>query len=581
MKFLHIYATICVILFTYVATNNNVVHANKIYQRNQVNKHNLVKNLIVSSTNNKQHNSKVDTEGPKVEIPKPTSKDASKLPMAKTDTSTVVAQDKNNKPASTKLSKTEIVKTEETAKEEDDKKKVGSNKVSMPNVKAANVIVTSTTTHGTGATGTTGAKEEPVPKHKKVPPPTGPLPTPQELPLKDYVKWNRPETPTIIQFRIVLQYLFALSQREEMLDIGFKTYRMWNDPRLRYSTAGGGKSYEKEGYEVEPNLIWRPQFEIRNAVEKVVLNEDVNIFPDGTVVYSQRIRAKVTVDFDVGWFPFDAQALHLQYAMFGRSTAKTVVVDATTVDWKPAFPDQKSSTNFLIDSDLAGTTQMSWIIRNFTGKVESLTNEATKMEYKEVMCTLSIQRGKFHYLLVFVAPMIFIVLTGAANFHFDVRDLEPRVQITAALLMSLVALQYSIEQSLPQVSYAIWINWYLFMCYCFLFIQCISFVLLIWIAGPREDGTWTRKPHQEDSAEAQESLKEQIQTPLLQRNVEDGKNQVIVTSTINGESIVIEKEASEAELLAKKYNRWLAYGYPIGFFIVNVLMFSVVPDLLS
>ena len=119
------------------------------------------------------------------------------------------------------------------------------------------------------------------------------------------------------------------------------------------------------------------------------------------------------------------------------------------------------------------------------------------------------------------------------------------------------------------------------MCYCFLFIQCISFVLLIWIAGPREDGTWTRKPHQEDSAAAQESLKEQISTPLLQRNVEDGKNQIIVTSTINGESIVIEKEASEAELLAKKYNRWLAYGYPIGFFIVNVLMFSVVPDLLS
>ena len=95
MKFLHIYITICVILFTYAATNNNVVHANKIYQRNQVNKHNLVKNLIVSSTNNKQHNSKVDTEGPKVEIPKPTSTDASKLPMAKTDTSTVVAQDKN------------------------------------------------------------------------------------------------------------------------------------------------------------------------------------------------------------------------------------------------------------------------------------------------------------------------------------------------------------------------------------------------------------------------------------------------------------------------------------------------------
>ena len=71
------------------------------------------------------------------------------------------------------------MKNGRNSKEEDDKKKVGSNKVSMPNIKAANVIVTSTTTHATGATGTTAAKEEPVPKHKKVPPPTGPLPTPQ------------------------------------------------------------------------------------------------------------------------------------------------------------------------------------------------------------------------------------------------------------------------------------------------------------------------------------------------------------------------------------------------------------------
>ena len=81
------------------------------------------------------------------------------------------------------------------------------------------------------------------------------------------------------------------------------------------------------------------------------------------------------------------------------------------------------------------------------------------------------------------------------------------------------------------------------MCYCFLFIQCISFVVLIYIAGPREDGTCTRKPHQEDSAEAQETLKDQIKRPLL-HNVEDGKNEVIVTDSINCEAIVIEKVPS-------------------------------------
>jgi hypothetical protein len=506
------------------------------------------------------------TKGKGTEGDKTSATSAHGLPLAKTDTTTKTIEEKKTK----------------TAAEEKEETSHGTKPIPQQH--------TSESTKGTGPKASnskdSGSSGSDVPPSKKQAPAIVSNVKPVDLPGSNYHRWARPDsTPVVVQFRIVLQYLFALSQRDEMLDVGFKVYRMWKDERLVYESKA---PYDKEGYEIDVKSIWVPNFEIRNAVEKHILNEDVIVFPDGTVVYSQRIRAKVTVDFDVGWFPFDAQELHLQYAMFGRSTSKNVVVDSQTLDWKPAFPDQKAVSNFLIDPDLAGTTQMSWIIQNFTGKVDSLTNEATKMAYKEVMCTLSIQRGKFHYLLVFLAPMIFIVLTGTANFHFDVRDLEPRIQIAAALLLALVALQYSIEQSLPQVSYAIWINWYLFICYCFLFFQACAFVWLVYIAGPREDGTWTRKPHQEDQQLAQNSLEgeitsasEEMTQPLLP---DEESSKIVVTSYDgkgNATKVVVEKISSEREKKAKLYNKYLAWGYPLGFLVINIIMFGIVPNLLS
>lgn len=509
------------------------------------------------------------------------------LPMAKTDTTTKDQETKNTETGDKKIA---LGDTDTTTRKADEKKSKAQEIEKQETMHGSKPIPQQKTSESVGkaskASGASAASSEPPPQVKKPSPQIVSTAKPSDLPGANYHRWQRPSsTPVVVQFRIVLQYLFALSQRDEMLDVGFKTYRMWRDERLAYESKA---PYDKEGYELDVKSIWLPNFEIRNAVEKHVLNEDVIVFPDGTVVYSQRIRAKVTVDFDVGWFPFDAQELHLQYAMFGRSTSNNVVVDSQTLDWKPAFPDQKAVSNFLIDPDLAGTTQMSWIIQNFTGKVDSLTNEATKMAYKEVMCTLSIQRGKFHYILVFLAPMIFIVLTGTANFHFDVRDLEPRIQIAAALLLALVALQYSIEQSLPQVSYAIWINWYLFICYCFLFFQAVAFVWLVYIAGPREDGTWTRKPHQEDQQASQQSLEnvlsasaEESQEPLLP---DEDSSKVILTSYDgkgNATKIIVEKISSEREKKAVLYNQYLSWGYPIGFLFVNIIMFSIVPNLLS
>ena len=124
--------------------------------------------------------SKHKEEGPKVNTPAGT-----KLPTAKTDTSTLTPHDKE-KVASTKISKSEVIKTEESSNDSPAVKQPASKKPGSMVKAGANVLTTSTTVHGASS----GKEIEKVPKQKPAPPPDGPLPRPSDLPPKGYERWN-------------------------------------------------------------------------------------------------------------------------------------------------------------------------------------------------------------------------------------------------------------------------------------------------------------------------------------------------------------------------------------------------------
>ena len=301
-----------------------------------------------------------------------------------------------------------------------------------------------------------------------------------------------------VHFRVLVQYFYSISQRDELLDFGLKVFKMWKDERLTKSkmTIKSQDGKPSDGVEVDPSLVWRPQSELRNAIERIVLSEELVVFPTGHVLLTQRLRVKVTVDFNMQWFPFDQQALKFVFATFGRATTKKVVlVTSHNTTWWPAFPNSEVQENFLIEAELLERPQQSWIILSFYGKERVVRGDASLLKYSEVNCLLRVQRGRWHYIIVFVAPMFLIVLVSSANYNFDMRDLEPRITVSASLLLALVALQYSIEQQLPAVTYIMWMNWYLFICYVTISLQVASFILVVSVAGPMEDGTWTKKGH--------------------------------------------------------------------------------------
>jgi len=69
--------------------------------------------------------------------------------------------------------------------------------------------------------------------------------------------------------------------------------------------------------------------------------------------------------------------------------------------------------------------------------------------------------------------------------------------------------------------------------------------------------------------------------PLLP---DEESSKIVVTSYDgkgNATKVVVEKISSEREKKAKLYNKYLAWGYPLGFLVINIIMFGIVPNLLS
>ena len=442
---------------------------------------------------------------------------------------------------------------------------------------------------------------------------------------KSYNKYQAPKQdgPVNVHFRVLVQYFYSISQREELLDFGLKVFKMWLDPRLIKQNMIIKVNDEKtnEGVEIDPSLVWRPQNELRNAIERTVLSEELVVFPSGHVLLTQRLRVKVTVDFNMQWFPFDQQALTFVFGTFGRATTDRVqLITNQNTSWSPAFPGSFVKENFLIEADLLERPQQSWKILSFYGKEAIVRGDASRLKYSEVNCILRVQRGRWHYIIVFCVPMFLIVLVSSANYNFDMRDLEPRVTVSASLLLALVALQYSIEQQLPSVTYIMWMNWYLFICYLTISLQVASFIVVVSIAGPQEDGTWTKKGHSDfrakDMSELDDSVQEimgetktnpvtgeviltlsnddrtvtqeKIQTPDLVKalGLDGGEDGTAAADSANAPLLGTQKRKGKAiylRILTKREKRALTvdwyfrWSYPLMFIFVTFLMFYHVP----
>lgn len=219
----------------------------------------------------------------------------------------------------------------------------------------------------------------------------------------------------------------------------------WQDKAEATSAAA---SYHDSAAVEMIHKIWFPYTYIKNGrgarqpIHKVLYSDG-----KGTWTYQERFKTMVETPLDVHLFPFDQQKIHLTMVPFGvQSTPVNFKVNA---GWEGIYPNQLLSE---------------WDVKGYTSRVEQ-----TKIhpEGKEDTYTLSVDyaRKPGFYVYKIILPMLMLVVLAMVTLMMRGDPISSRSQIALACILSIIALELLVYQSIPKVSYAIYIDALFLICF--------------------------------------------------------------------------------------------------------------------
>ena len=204
----------------------------------------------------------------------------------------------------------------------------------------------------------------------------------------------------------------------------------WTDPRLADPGAPPTR--------VLPLAeIWDPEmgFLNRRAVD-LIIPETVRVDPAGHVVYVQRALATFASPLDLRRFPRDEQEIGVQLVSYRYASGELDLrVNRTTTGRREVF-------------SITG-----WQLELGTATVTPLVLPGVDLTRAGLTFRLTAQREGYYYLLTMFIPMVLIALMAWCVFWIDPSLLPSQIAISTASIFTLIAFRFSMNFSLPRVSY--------------------------------------------------------------------------------------------------------------------------------
>lgn len=239
--------------------------------------------------------------------------------------------------------------------------------------------------------------------------------------------------PIRVEVGVLLIDIVDVDELHESFKADFILSLTWRDPRL--SAAARGEAMDDCSLGLAD--IWDP--DVHPVNQRGVTREpeqDVDIAPDGTARFTERVTGELSTSLDLNEFPFDTQRLRIQLASFeyGPQDVVFVVDEATT---------GRMEGMFIGGWEILGNTS--------DPDVQPLavnTRRHTRLEH-----TIVIERRSSYFLWKFVVPLSFIVLMASSVFWIDPRAIAPQIGLATASVFSLIAFLIGLRGELPRVDY--------------------------------------------------------------------------------------------------------------------------------
>ena len=250
--------------------------------------------------------------------------------------------------------------------------------------------------------------------------------------------------PVVVRARFEFHDILEINDGEETFEFSGVLTLMWNDPRQIFepSVAGVDEKVFQGNYqfnEISPG--WYPQVVLVNESglyqkSGVVLR----VKPDGTSTLIETITASAETALNLRRYPFDKHRLEAVFEVLGFDRNEVVM------EVESAY-----AGSLLVDD----VRIPEWSI---TGSgMESRDRSASYAGHQGVASALivsvDIERDSFYTRRLIVLPLIVIVLLSFTVFWMDRSSLGDRISVSFIGILTGVAYQLVISDSMPHISY--------------------------------------------------------------------------------------------------------------------------------
>lgn len=238
------------------------------------------------------------------------------------------------------------------------------------------------------------------------------------------------EGPTEVKLAVFVLDIDEVNNVGQSFDANVYIELRWHDPRLAHD---------------HPNVItrslievWNPRIQLINQ-QKIwpTLPEIVEVFPDGEVVYQQRVWGTFSQPLELKDFPFDQQVLTIQLAAASYSPKEVKLVT-----------EQRSRTGIANKFSLAD-----WDILDWKVDIAPFAPSLEEEPFAGYSFSVEVKRKYGYYIIKIIIPLILIIIMSWVVFWIDPKESGTQISVAITTMLTLIAYRFAVGADLPKVSY--------------------------------------------------------------------------------------------------------------------------------
>ncbi|XP_065212052.1 pH-sensitive chloride channel 2-like isoform X2 [Planococcus citri] len=306
-----------------------------------------------------------------------------------------------------------------------------------------------------------------------------------------YDRWKRPSIdgePTQVSVRIYIYFIGNVEAQHLQYTTHVLMRYRWVDYRLARNVT-----YSIQGETLVKEKLWTPHMYIVNEYESRVMgsgNQDilVTVMPDGTVLYSTRLKVTLLCLMNLRKFPFDEQECPLVLESWTYNTNELLL------SWEKLSPVVQNSRLHMTEYNLASI----WTNSTFVMYSLPLDTWTTSEEnyhyfgkfagnYSSLTVYFKLEREAGHYLMDYYVPSILLVVVSWVTFWLDPNAVPGRTTLGTSTMLTFITLSRNTGSSLPKVSYIKATEIWFIGCTIFIFGSLVEFAFVNTIWRRRKD----------------------------------------------------------------------------------------------